>query len=140
MLEEILTYLNNWFTDDSESWYGGFTISGGIIELGLYDTQHYRILGSKFNDGLHQHPADDLEDETFAGAVQVCNIPKPLLKLADEIEAWCERYGDAASSPFASESFGGYSYSKGSTREGDGEAASGWVGAFAGRLARWKKL
>lgn len=90
--------------------------------------------------------APELTDEVFDGAVWAMAVPPAVIALAEEIGAWQEKYGgvdSAAMSPFASESFGGYSYSKGS-RSGSGAAEGGnsgtWQGAFADRLNRWRKI
>ena len=146
MLTELCRELRNWF--DKDRFFGTFTISGGSIDLsetGIQDDQYFRIVGSVFNDGVHQYPAADLTDETFDGAVWLMAVPQEVLRLADEISAWAEKYGgadSAAASPFQSESFGGYSYSKSSsnsTAESPGDAGS-WQKAFRSRLNRWRKI
>jgi hypothetical protein len=50
-----------------------------------------------------------------------------------------EKYGKAAESPYVSESFGGYSYTKSGGYEADG-GVNNWVTAFKTRLAQWRKL
>ena len=68
MLEAVLTHLNNWFC--REVYAGTFTVTSGTLALpDLADGQDFRIVGSVFNDGLHQSPAAGLTDETFTGAV-----------------------------------------------------------------------
>lgn len=64
-------------------------------------------------------------DESFTGYIWALAIPKAIFSLADEISAWLEKYGEAAASPYTSESFGGYSYSKSAENTGNG-AAGGW--------------
>lgn len=139
MLEQLLTYLGNWFA--LRVWRGSFTVSGGelVEDVGLQDSQWFRIRGSVFNDGLHQFPAGDLVDEGFEGQVWALAVPAAVVELAERIEAWQEAYGDAAASPYQSESFGGYSYSKGGSGE-SGAATSTWQAAFAAELRRWRKL
>ena len=69
------------------------------------------------------------------------------LSLVDEISAWEAKYGgaeSAAASPFTSESFGGYSYSK-SSGSSNNEAAGGgdagsWQRAYASREALLERL
>ena len=69
-------------------------------------------------------------------------IPKEVVNIASDIKTWVEKNGgadSAANSPFTSESFGGYSYSKGASVSGD-YAAGDWKSAFASRLAQWRKI
>ena len=108
MLEEILEYLNNWFT--VEEIFGRFEIKGGSIELPfLANGQYFRLIGSVFNDGVYQYQPGgmNLTDETFTGAVWALAIPRAVLKIANEIDAWQQKNGAAAASPYQSESFGG---------------------------------
>lgn len=132
MLETVLMYLNSWFVvsryDDI------YTIEDGGITLPfLVDGQYFRIVGSLFNDGVYQYPAE-LTDETFDGSVWALAIPKALLSTVDEITAWTAKNGD--SGPYTSESFGGYSYSKATNAKG---LAVGWRDVFAAQLSPWKK-
>lgn len=132
MLETVLMYLNNWFAvgryDDT------YTIEDGGIALPfLVNGQYFRIVGSLFNDGVYQYPAE-LTDETFNGSVWALAIPKALLSTVEEITAWQAKNGD--SGPYTSESFGGYSYSKATNSKG---LAVGWRDVFAAQLAPWKK-
>lgn len=132
MLETVLMYLNNWFSvgryDDT------YTIEDGGIALPfLVDGQYFRIVGSLFNDGVYQYPAE-LTDETFDGSVWALAIPKALLSTVKEITAWTAKNGDGG--PYTSESFGGYSYSKATNSKG---LAVGWRDVFAAQLAPWKK-
>lgn len=83
--------------------------------------------------------ADGLVDETFSGAVWALAIPRKVLALAGEIADWQSKYQDAANSPFAMESFAGYSYTKASGGTSDG-GSGGWQTVFRGRLVRWRKL
>lgn len=138
MLEEILEYLNNWFT--VKEIFGRFEIKGGSIELPfLANGQYFRLIGSVFNDGVYQYQPGgmNLTEETFTGAVWALAIPRAVLKIANEIDAWQQKNGAAAASPYQSESFGGYSYSM---RAQSGESGAGWKDAFAGRLSDWRKL
>ena len=106
MLEQVLRHLNNWFLVDIHE--GTFTVENGSIALPfLLTNQYFRIVGSVFNDGLHQYPSVDLTDETFTGSVWALAVPKAVIDLSVEIEAWQEKNGEAAASPYQSESFGG---------------------------------
>lgn len=140
MLEEILGYLNNWFVPDGGIHIDTYAIEDGSISLPfLSDGQYFRIVGSTFNDGVYKHPTVFPKDETFRGAVWAMAVPPSVLTLVADIEAWQEKYGKAAESPYVSESFGGYSYTKSGGYEADG-GVNNWVTAFRTRLAQWRKL
>ena len=146
MLTELCQDLRNWF--DRERYFGTFEIRGGVISGpgSLLDGQYYRIVGSIFNDGVHKYGdvKDLLTDETFDGAVWALAIPKAVIELAAEIAAWRARYEAAdspAMSPFMSESFGGYSYTKGSALTSKNTTGgTNWQATFANRLNAWRKL
>ena len=139
MLEQVLMHLKNWFLVPGGIHEGTYTIEDGGIALPfLANGQYFRICGSVFNDGLHQYPASDLKAETFDGAVWALAVPQAVIDLAAEIEAWETKNGDASVSPYQSESFGGYSYSK-STDSASGGAVT-WQSAFRSRLNAWRNL
>ena len=139
MLEQVLMNIRNWFRVKGGIYSGTFTIKDGGITLPfLADGQYFRICGSVFNDGLHQYNVLDLTDETFTGTIWALAIPKAVIELADEIGKWQEKNGEAASSPFSSESFGGYSYSKSTDAETGGAVT--WQSAFKQQLSAWRKI
>lgn len=144
MLTELCQELHNWF--DRERRTGTFTIENGNLTADfLVPGQYYRVIGSIFSDGVHQYPSEDLQDETFTGAVWTLAIPPHIVVLSEEIDAWREKYeslDSAAMSPFSSESFGGYSYSKSGTGTANGGGTTGgsWQTAFAPKLNAWRKL
>ena len=139
MLEQVLMNIRNWFTVDGGIHSGTFTIKDGGITLPfLADGQYFRICGSVFNDGLHRYPATDLVDEEFSGAIWELAIPPAVVDLADEIGAWQKKSGAAAASPYQSESFGGYSYSK-ATDSASGGAVT-WQSVFKRQLSAWRKI
>ena len=139
MLEQVLMHLKNWFLVPGGIHEGTYTIEDGGITLPfLANGQYFRIYGSVFNDGLHQYPASDLKAETFEGNVWALAVPQAVIELASEIEAWQKKNGDASVSPYQSESFGGYSYSK-ATDSASGGAVT-WKSAFRSRLNAWRKL
>ena len=138
MLEQVLRDIRNWFVVDGGIHSGTFTIEDGGITLPfLADGQYFRIIGSVFNDGLHQYPAADLVDEKFSGAIWALAIPQAVIELAAEIEAWQKKNGEAASGIYQSESFGGYQYSK--QTASDGGQLTVWS-VFRKRLNQWRKL
>lgn len=149
MITEICREIRNWFDFDHPKWSGEFTISDGTLigfEGKLQEGQYFRIKNSIFNDGVHQFPAETLHDEIFKGEVWAMAIPEDFIALADEIEAWVSKYQGVNSvnmSPYNSESFGGYSYSKsggGSADGGSGGGAGTWQNAYAKRLRPWRKI
>ena len=140
-LTEIWDYLNNYFQTEKRT--GSFTIENGSITASFLKAgQYFRIVGSIFNDGVHKYPATDMTDETFDGAIWPMAVPQTVVDLAVDITAWLEKYGQVnseAMSPFASESFGNYSYSKGTATAGSGSPNS-WQSVFASRLNKWRRL
>ena len=139
MLEQVLMHLKNWFLVPGGIHEGTYTIEDGGITLPfLANGQYFRICGSVFNDGLHQYPSCDLRNETFDGSVWALAIPQAVIELSAEIEAWQTKNGDASVSPYQSESFGGYSYSK-ATDSANGGAVT-WQSAFRSRMNAWRKL
>lgn len=136
MLDHVLAHLRNYFATGYI--YGTFEIKNGAVVIPeILDGQYFRIVGSVFNDGVHQYPANNLKDETFHGTVYALAIPKALLELVAEIEKWQEKNGEKAAGPFQSESFGGYSYTLKSGADGFGAS---WQNAFATRLSIWRKI
>lgn len=134
MLEEILMNIHNWFVIPNGKYFGNFSIKGGITLPFLQNGQYFRIIGSVFNDGLHQYPATDLTDENFDGAVWALAIPKNILDIAKEIEEYQARHDDRT---YTSESFGGYSYSKATNSNG---LPVGWQEVFSAKLKPYRKL
>lgn len=147
-LTELCAELNNYFPVKKK--VGSFVVADGVISnvesLGLQNGQYYRVRGSVFNDGVHKYPNDVLINEnSFNGAVWSMAVPSAVIDLATEVAAWQEKYGgvDSASmSPYNSESFGGYSYSKsaGGSSSNSAETANSWQAAFASRLNKWRRL
>lgn len=137
MLTDLCQELHNWF--EVEKHYGEFEIAGGALTASfLQPGQYFRIIGSIFNDGVWQY-GDTLTDESFDGAVWAMAIPPAVLELNEQIDSWLEQYGETQNSPYSSESFGGYSYSKNSSG-GSGADKSTWQGVFAPRLNKWRKM
>ena len=139
MLGQILKHINNWFVVPDGIHTGNYKVQDGSITLPfLADGQYYRILGSVFNDGLHKYgdSADVLQDEDWEGAIWALAIPIDVINLAAEIQKWQTKNGDA--SPYTSESFGGYSYSR-ATSSTTGAAVT-WQDVFRGQLNDWRRI
>lgn len=147
---------------------GNYKIEGGTITPAdfLKDGQYFRICGSALNDGVYKYsstgnsfatvykladgqPVKDnesiiLTDEEFTGTVWEMFVPRNFVELCDEILAWYELYGKSPAnrSPYTSESFGGYSYSKGTGNasiSGTGTATT-WEAQFADALNRFRRV
>lgn len=154
MLQEVLEYIHNNFLRQPNP--GKYTISGGVISPlpAFKEGQRIWIVGSDLNDGVYTYHSegitddDDIEaaglqDETFAGTICALAVPPAVIALSGEIRKWAETYqDDVVNSPFASESFNGYSY----TLKGTGNSASGgdggpisWRTIYGKQLERWRR-
>lgn len=134
MIDEICASLHNYFAVDIVP--GEHTVNDGEITLPfLAAGQFFRVVGSVFCDGVYRCGDKLPADETFDGAIWAMAIPPALEAIAAEIEEWKQKNAEVINSPYQSESFGGYSYSKGA-----GSDSVSWQGVFAKRLNRWRKL
>ena len=144
MLNELCEEIRNYFDKAQPKFFGTIVIEDGkITNQNFLDAvkpnQYFRIVGSIFNDGVYCFKEElELEDETFEGAIWLMAIPKDFLALAKEIEDWIEKYAGAINSPYQSESFGGYSYSKASGKNGGGAVT--WQDAFATKLNLYRRI
>jgi hypothetical protein len=143
MLEEILREIKDYFIRDV--YPGHFVISGGVLQGAdgvLKEGQYYKIDESVLNDGVYKHPYTGLADEEFDGELWALAVPREIISLCADVEAWKAKNAKALMSPYLSESFGtsGYSYSRGYGGSGSGTAqVLTWQGAFSDRLAKWRK-
>lgn len=147
MLTELCAEIRNYFLrDPSRDIHAGtFTISNRSIEplSFLQNGQYFRIVGSVFNDGVHKYgdENDKLTDEVFSGAVWAMAVPPAVIALSQEIDAWITANSEALNSPYQSESFGGYSYSKASAGSGSsGAGVFGWQSQFSNRLNPYRRV
>ena len=151
MLSEICLYLKNWFDFNQTKYFGRFNIENdtitylGGIDMDIQRGQYYRIVGSVFNDGVYQFGTEKLTDEDFTGAVWLMAVPPDVIALSKDIDDWQKKYGTTESenmSPYQSESFGGYSYSKssGGNSDASGSSVPTWQSVFGARLRRYKKI
>lgn len=116
ILDELCRETRNYFVRDEVS--GTFAVVGGVLlppaGLPLTAGQYYRISGSVFGDGVHRYPDANLTDEVFTGTVASMALPTAFLALAAEIAAyraaWDRLAAEGKWTGYASESFGGYSY------------------------------
>ena len=153
MLSQVCHFIHNHF--ERESYAGEYTISGGTITLDfLVVGQRFRILGSAANDGIYTYHAvgvvwnDDnakavtMVDETFNGTIVAMGVPREVIDLVGDINTWVTANADAINSPFKSESFGGYTYTKAETAHNSGEIGKpfSWQDMFARRLNAYRKI
>lgn len=148
MLGLVCAEIRNFFTYDSDKHIGDFAINGGVITPSFdIRTEYIRIVGSRKNDGVYkvsdltEHPLKD--EGKFHGAVWEMSIPQDFLDLVQEIEEWQKKYGgtdSALMSPFQSESFGGYSYSKASGGSGSSSSVPTWKSIYGSRLNAFRKI
>lgn len=135
-LTDLCQELRNWF--EYKKKFGKFKIENGkLTSVLLEEGQYFRIIGSIFNDGVW-NTSDQLKDEEFNGAIWLMAVPPTVIELAEEISGWQEKNADVLASPFQSESFGGYSYNKGSGSNEDGVV--NWQTFFKSKLNKWRKL
>ncbi len=136
MLDEILAEIRNYFVVSVHS--GDFEVIGGRLSpLGfLQNGQYFRIVGSVMNDGVYRYPYSGLTDETFSGEIWALAVPPTLIALVAEIEEY-EKKAKETVSPYTSESFGGYSYTKATDSNG---SPLSWEKVFARRLNKWRKI
>lgn len=142
MLTEICAEIRNYFCKAEDRIIGDFSIVDGSIvpSVDLAENQYFRIVGSIFNDGVHKQ-GDALTDEAeFHGAVWKMRVPQDIVQLAEDIKAWQDKNADTISSPYMSESFGGYSYSKGSGS--DGTVGINWKNQsdFVARMKPYRRI
>lgn len=151
MLQQVLEYIHNRFIKQPH--VGSYSISGGVVSPldFLLEGQRFWIVGSVLNDGVYTYHADGCKDdddanaagfadEDFDGVVCALAVPPAVIALSADIKGWEQKYGDIVNSPYQSESFGGYSYTRASGSDATGGGNAGWQDVFASRLNQWRKL
>lgn len=152
-MTELCAELRNWFPPEKQRHSGDyiheghFKIGGGnIVPLDfLKEGQFFRIVGSDLNDGVYRNSPDEIKklaNEDFDGEIWEMSVPPSVVKLAEDIQNWKDKYSDVVNSPYTSESFKGYSYSKASGNGANSGGATGvtWRSVFADSLGRWRKI
>lgn len=151
-ITEYCAYCHNFFAPTKKKQSGEykhtgiFTISDHTISPldFISENQYFRIIGSGSNDGVYCNTAESLAiltDETFEGEIWEMCVPRAFLAMCNDISAWRsinEAVNSDNMSPFTSESYGGYSYSKGGSSDGGSNAA--WQSQFMKRLNAWKRI
>lgn len=137
ILTAICVELNNYFANPQDIYRGRYTVENGFLDAPfLQEGQFFRVVGSVHNDGVYRYPAPELQDESFDGAIYAMKVPPLVLQIADDIAKWEADPANSAS-PYTSESFGGYSYTKATDSNG---VAAGWQTIFGEKLRRWRKM
>lgn len=143
MLTELCQELKNWFVkSENDKHIGIITIENGSISspsIILNDKQYYRVIGSLYNDGVHQYnnEEDTLIDEEFDGAIWLMYVPNQIIELDEKISKWNTENQKIQLNPYKSESFGGYSYTLKSGKNSD---TISWQDIFSSELNKWRKI
>lgn len=151
MLTEVCNFIHNYFEIARQT--GKFTIENGVIDLSdlLYYGQRFKIVGSHLNDGIYTYrenqiynddntEAVELTDEVFTGAVYAMSVPRDVWQLVFDIQAWINKNKTVLDSPYTSESFGGYSYTKATGSGANAGGVLGWQDVFRSRLNAYRKI
>lgn len=146
MLTRVCRYLKNWFVK-SNTGNGDVAVIDGKVyfngsEIEMNEGQHFALVRTRYVYGVYAY-GDEIEDSEFEGAVWIMDVPKDVLDVVVRMTAWEEANGGSdspAMSPYQSESFGGYSYSKASG--GGGKVGSSVFdnAEFASVLRPFKKI
>ena len=140
MLTELCAECRNYFLlhYEKDIHCDEFTIENGNLDVDfLSNGQYFRIVGSALNDGVHQYGDCVLADETFDGSVWAMHVPQAFVNLSNEIDAWMETNATVLNSPYSSESFAGYSYSKAISKSG---GSITWLDQFGSRLNAYRRI
>ena len=142
MLDELCAEIRNYFVQSENDKHAGtYTINGGTFSPPLdflKAGQYFRVVGSALNDGVYKNDGCGvLTDEEFDGSIWAMSVPPAVVALADRIKEYKDSNA-AKPSPFVSESFGGYSYSKG--QNAAGAANNSWQAVFADELRKWRRI
>lgn len=131
----VMRHVNNFFLREAVE--GVFTISGDGVLSPAVDAPYIAVTGSMWHDGLYDsvNALKNDHEETFEGTVWAISPPAQFLALCKEIEAYEAKNPTGAP---VSESFGGYSYSRGTS--GQSGCAITWREAFADALRPYKRM
>lgn len=139
MLNDVCLYLKNFFV--KKIYKGSFTIKNGVLAPldFLADVQFYRLVGSKFNDGVYKVGDSTLTDEVFDGAVWAMSVPPSVIALSAQIDDYEVKTQATLASPYISESYpNGYSYTKGTKSGSDGFLSA--FDVYASKLEPYRKI
>ena len=137
-LDDLCAELRNYFVKKVYS--GTFTVSGGTLALAdIAEGQYIHIAGSVFNDGVKKYPLTGLTDEVFTGEIWAMAVPPSVIALAEDIEELNKEIEARGllDKGYASESFGGYSYT---LKDGAPLHLLQKEREIKRRKARWRKI
>ena len=145
MLTEICAYLHNYF--DYERHYGDISVIGNSLfcngkEIVLDEGQYFALFRNRFALGVYKQ-GEPLRDRTFEGSIWLLDFPDAILDADKFAKEWMEKNGSAgseANSAFTSESYKGYSYSKGTNSKGKAGTSIFDNAQFAAMLNPYRKL
>lgn len=145
---ELCAECHNWHKPQIIT--GDFRVVNGVLQPlpEIPDGAYIRVVGSVFNDGVWQYPHGCFTDEEFSGAVWLMHVQFDFCALLDDINAWeqdnaeiiATATAEIVESPFASESFAGYTYTR---KTGVGDVPTTWRDprlGFERRLKQWRKM
>ncbi len=151
MLTEVCDFVHNYF--EVARYEGDFEIKNGKIDVDfLLNGQRFKVIGSALNDGIYTYHSDGsiydddgitgifLNPETFNGAIIAMGVPRMFDRICADIRDWQEKNKAVLDSPYQSESFGGYSYTKASGSGSNAGGALGWQDVFRSRLNAYRKI
>lgn len=153
MLTEICDYVHNYF--EHTIYDGTFEVANGTISNisdYLANGQRFRIIGSALNDGIYVYHSDGtifdddgtsgvfLSPEKFTGQIVAMSVPSAFLRIVNEVIDWQTKNKEVIESPYQSESFGGYSYTKASGSGANAGGSLGWQDMFRSRLNAYRKI
>lgn len=139
----ICRELRNYFTQQSDKHWGTYTIENGNINASfLIPYQYFAIFGSKLNDGVYVNDAEglaSLKDETFTGSVWDMHVPAEFIALCEDLDKFNTKVDELQliDKGYASESWGGYSYSLSSSAPA---SMIMWQDRLNRSLNMWRKL
>ncbi len=141
-METLMAHLNNYFYKTGER--GEFELIDGRVNVcGRYSVgQYIKIEDSNGVDGVYKVKTiegntltlDEPLNEVFEGVIYGLAVPTSFVELVGRISEFKSKYQDT---PYTSESFGGYSYSKAQGRNGKPVS---WCDVFDNELRPYKRL
>lgn len=135
MLYIVMRHIRNFFPGTSVERL--FTIEDGKIDLSSFvkNGQYFLIEGSDLNDGVHLYDEGlSLLDEKFNGRITALKLPRDFIETVKRMEE--DVKSGKYYSPYASESFGGYSYSRAQGSNGPANVFE----VYKSDLSVWRKL
>jgi len=152
MLTDVCNYVHNYF--EHAIYTGTFNVEDGRIDdldSLVAPGQRFKVCGSALNDGIYTYKSDAIynddgdtsvamADETFTGTITAMAVPVAFLDILSEIKTWQAKNQAVLETPYQSESFGGYSYSKASGSGSNAGGALSWQDVYRARLNAYRRI